>query len=65
MKEIYSQYVAAKRQGNEPVDGLSYDKLRKSLERQAEQLRAAHGQRKIDFEVVTKDGRTLIRPVVR
>jgi hypothetical protein len=65
MREVFAQYVDAKRRGNEPTDGLTYDKLRRSLDRQAEQLRSKHGNREIDFEVITQDGRTRIRPVVR
>lgn len=45
---------------------VSYDAMRKSLEKQASQLRKRHGSnRKVDFEVVEKDGKPLIRPVVK
>jgi hypothetical protein len=45
---------------------LSYDKVRKSLDKQAEKLKKQHGKnRKVDFEVVEKDGKALIRPVVK
>lgn len=65
MRQVYDQYVAAKRKANEPTEGLTYEKLRRSLERQAENLRVSHGDRKVDFEVVSLNGRTMIRPVVR
>ena len=65
LRRVYDQYVAAKRTSNEPTDGLTYEKLQRSLARQEEQLRAKHGDRQIDFEVVTQDGRTRIRPVIR
>jgi hypothetical protein len=65
LRRVYDEYVAAKRSSNEPTEGLTYEKLQKSLARQEEQLRAKHGDRQIEFEVVTQDGRTRIRPVVR
>ena len=65
MRRLYDEYLAAKQRSKESTSGLTYDKLRRSLDRQAEQLRSKHGDREIDFEVITQDGRTRIRPVVR
>jgi len=64
-RRLYDDYVAAKQRGGEPVEGLTFEKLRRSLERQAEHLRASHGVRRVDFEVVTVEGRTMIRPLIK
>jgi hypothetical protein len=64
-RQIYDDYLRARRAAGEKVDNLSYDALRRSLERQTERLRRQHGNRQVDYEVVTKDGRALIRPVIK
>lgn len=65
-RALYDQYVTARKASGEPVDNITYDKLRKSLSKQTDRLRDKHGKNKqVDFEVVTKDGKTMIRPVVK
>jgi hypothetical protein len=65
-RAVFEQYVSARKQTGESTATVTYDKLAQSLEKQAERLRAKHGRdKKIDFEVVTKDGKTMIRPVVK
>ncbi|MEM9692588.1 MAG: MXAN_5187 C-terminal domain-containing protein [Myxococcota bacterium] len=63
-RQLYDEYVRAKRKRGDHGD-VSYEKLAKSLERQAERLKAKHGDRKVDFRVVEKEGRVMIRPVLR
>jgi hypothetical protein len=65
MRDIYAKYVGAKRAANESTAGITYDKLAASLRAQADKLRTAHPSRSIDFEIVTKDGKTALRPVVK
>lgn len=65
MRQLYDDYVAAKRRGNEPTGGLTFDKLERSLREQTERLRQKHGNKHIEFEVVTIGGRALIRPVIK
>jgi hypothetical protein len=57
-KQIYKTYLAARRKTNEPVDGLSFEKMRATLERQH---KAKGG--KVDFKVVIRDGRAVIKAV--
>lgn len=64
-RQLYDEYMRARRAAGEAVDNLSYDTLRRSLQQQTERLRRKHGDRDVDYEVVTKDGRALIRPVVK
>ena len=65
MREIYAKYVGAKRAANESTAGITYDKLAASLRAQADKIKTSHPARSIDFEVVTKDGKTALRPVVK
>jgi hypothetical protein len=44
---------------------VSFDGLSKSLRAAEAKLRAKHGNRRIDFEVVLKDGKAVVKPVVR
>lgn len=64
-REIYNQYVQARRQAGESTANITYDKLAKSLQTQRQTLKKKHGDRNVDFEVVTKNGRTMIRPVIK
>jgi hypothetical protein len=64
-KQLYDEYVRA-RQASGSTSEVSYDKLAKSLADQKKKLLEKHGRdRKVDFEVVTKDGKAMIRPVIK
>ena len=65
MRPLYDEYLAAKRSAKESTDGLTLDKLERSLRKQTERLRKKHGDKKIEYEVVTQNGRTLIRPLIK
>jgi hypothetical protein len=65
LRQIYAQYVDAKRKNNESTAGVTFDKLAKSLSDQRDRLRAQHGSKSVDFEVAVKDGRAVIRPILR
>jgi hypothetical protein len=65
MRQLYSQYIETKRQQMESTAALTYDSLAKSLRESSEKLRAKHAGKKVDFEVTVKDGKTILRPVVK
>ena len=65
LREIYSQYVQARRDRNESTAGITFEKLADSLRSQADKLRTKHTAKRVDFEVVVKDGKALIKPIVR
>jgi hypothetical protein len=65
LRQIYARYIEAKRAANESTAGITYDKLAQSLRAQAAQLRASHVGKSVDYEVVVKDGRPLLKPIVR
>lgn len=65
-RQIYDEYVRARRAAGESTEGISYERLARSLDSQTELLRKKHGGDKvIEYVVVTKDGRTLIKPRVK
>ena len=65
VREIYSEFIHAKRKCHEPVDGITEASLGKRLRGTADQLRGKHAGKQIDFGVVIKDGRVVLKPVVK
>jgi aspartate ammonia-lyase len=57
--------VETRRQHNEPTGAITRDALAKQLADSTDRLKQKHGAKAIDFEVVVKDGRTILRPVVK
>lgn len=62
---VFDRLVATKRQLNEPTEGLTYDAVRRSMDKQVESLREKRGARSVDFDVVVKDGKAFLKPIVR
>jgi hypothetical protein len=65
VRQIYSQYVDAKRARQESTASLTYENLAKSLRESSDKLRQKHTGKTVDFEVTVKDGRTILRPIVK
>jgi hypothetical protein len=57
-KTIYRRYLAAKKKCNEPIAGITYEVVAKSLK---EKMRTANDN--IDFKVVIKGGKAVIKSV--
>jgi hypothetical protein len=64
VRQLYSQYVETKRRQNESTASITYDAVAKSLRESSAKLRQKLG-RPVDFEVIVKDGRAVLRPVVK
>ena len=65
MRQIYAKYIETRRTANEPTAGITFEKLADSLRAQAAKLRASHPAKRVDYEVVVKDGKTLLKPILR
>jgi hypothetical protein len=65
LRQLYSQYVDTKRAQKESTAALSFESLAKSLRESSEKLKEKHGGKKVDFEVAVKDGKTILRPVLK
>ena len=64
LRQIYGQYVEAKRKANESTAAITFDKVAANLRETASQLSAKH-KGAIDFEVVMKNGKPVLKPVMK
>jgi hypothetical protein len=64
LRQIYVEYVDAKRRQNESTAAITYQSVAKSLRESGDKLRQKHGKA-VDFEVTVKDGKTVLRPVLK
>jgi hypothetical protein len=64
VRQLYTQYIEAKRRQNESTASITYDAVARSLRESSAKLRQRLGK-SVDFEVAVKDGRAIIRPVVK
>lgn len=65
LRQIYAKYIETRRSVNEPTAGITFEKLAESLRVQAAKLREAHPVRSVDYDVVVKNGKTLIKPILK
>ena len=61
-RQVYERLIEAKRRCNEPTDKLSYDAVKRSMDRQREELQRSRGARNVDFQVVIKGGKAYLKP---
>lgn len=59
-RSVFDSFVAAKQKAGEATGKLSYESFRKTLEKQADQIRAAKGFKDVDFGVTVKDGKVSV-----
>lgn len=65
MRKIYESYVQARRACRESTSNITEGKLEEMLKQSATKLRGKHGGKNIDFDVVIKDGKAVLKPVVK
>jgi hypothetical protein len=61
VREVFSEYLAARRQCGEPTASLTLDKFRAKLDANRQQLIAKYGCRTARFSVYIKDGKAGIK----
>jgi len=64
VREIYARYVEAKRRQNESTAAITFDAVAKSLRDSSAKLREKHGK-SVDFEVAVKDGKAILKPILK
>jgi hypothetical protein len=64
VRQLYVEYVEAKRRQKESTAALTYESLAETLRASSAKLREKHGK-PIDFEVGVKDGKAVLRPRVK
>jgi hypothetical protein len=62
MKRLYSVYMQAKKRTGESTK-LSYDGLRAQLQKQIPAIKKKHGCKNVDFKVVLKNGKAMLKAV--
>ena len=65
LRQIYEAYVDAKRLNKERVDKVDYETVAKSIKKMVPKLDRKHKGKQIDFEVVVKNGRVGLKPIVK
>ncbi len=64
VRELHARLVDAKHQTKD-AKGVSVDGLARSLRATERQLRQKHGNREIDFDVVIKNGKAVLKPTIK
>ena len=65
LRTLYDAYVAAKVRCKEDVSRLTYDALAKTVARQIPELMAKYKATAVEFKVVIKEGRAVLKAVPR
>ncbi|HTP52359.1 MAG TPA: MXAN_5187 C-terminal domain-containing protein [Anaeromyxobacteraceae bacterium] len=65
MRALFDAYVEAKVRCHEDVSRLTYDSLAKSVKKQIPEIVARYNAREVEFKVVIKDGKAVLRAVPR
>ena len=63
MKAVYDAYVNAKKQCKEDVSKMNYDTVVSTLRKQVPELMKKHNAKDVEFKVVIKDGKAILRAV--
>ena len=63
MKRLYATYLKAREQCGESNAGLSFDAVASKIKAQIPQLLSKHNARAVDFKVVIKGGRAVLKAV--
>ncbi len=63
LKTVYDAYVAAKRRNKEDTSKMSYDNIAASLRKQVPELMKQHNAKAVEFKVVIKDGKAVLKAV--
>lgn len=62
-RELHERLVAASKAAKRPA--VSLESLEKTMKSTEASLRAKHPNRRIEFDIVLKDGKPVLKPIVR
>jgi hypothetical protein len=62
LRRVFDEYVAARKQTNEGVEGLLFDGFAQKLRQNEAALRKKYGARMVRFKVVVKNNQTTLKP---
>ena len=60
-REVYEQFLARKRECNEPIESLTFEKFSNTLQKHKEQLVTKTGCRSVRFQVYVKEGKATLK----
>lgn len=63
LRGVYEAYVTAKKRCNEDVSKMNFEHMAQTLRRQVPELMKKHNAQGIEFKVVIKDGKAILRAV--
>lgn len=63
LRAVYEAYVTAKKRCNEDVSKLTYESMANTLKKQVPELLKQHKAQGVDFKVVIKDGKAVLRAI--
>jgi hypothetical protein len=63
MRELYTQYIAAKKQCGEDVSRLTYEAVSSSVNKQVPEILNRYKAKSVEFKVVVKDGKASLKAV--
>lgn len=65
LRRLYDTYLVARQRCGEPTEGISFDSVAKRIRSQVPQLMEKHGARNIEFKVVIKGGKAVLKAIPR
>jgi hypothetical protein len=65
LRKLYDTYLVAKQRCGEPTTGISYESLASRIRAQVPQLMEKHKARNIEFKVVIKGGKAVLKAIPR
>lgn len=63
LRRLYDTYLVARQRCGEPTDGISYDSVASRIRAQVPQLLEKHKARNIEFKVVIKGGKAVLKAI--
>jgi hypothetical protein len=63
IRQVFESYVRARRHTGEPVDALTYERVRATLLREAPKIAERNGAARVEYQVVVRDGRAILKAI--
>jgi hypothetical protein len=63
LKNLYTAYIDARKKTGQPVKGVTYEKMVHSINKQLPSIKKKHGSNNVDFCVVVKKGKAILKAV--
>ncbi len=61
LRDLYSTYESAVKKSGAGAGGMDFDQFKRSLMKKAKELKEKHGVKKLNYKVVVKDGKVVVK----